>query len=482
MSVLAHLNPQNVFGYFEALCAVPHGSYNTAAIADFCVKFAEEHGLDHYRDEANNVIIRKGATPGYENAGTVILQGHTDMVCEKDSGSAFDFMTDGIELILEGDTIRANGTTLGADNGIAVAMCFAILADDTLEHPALEVLLTSDEEVGMLGAFALDCTQLSGKTLINIDSEEEGILTCSSAGGANAYSTLPVQREDAELALVEVELGNMCSGHSGAEIHKWRANANVLLARMLYTLNSKYDCRLVKLEGGTRETAIAAVGSAAFGVPAAQLEAAAADAAACAAAFKKEYTTAEPTMEITVKTSGTAVVSALTAADTAKAANVLVALPDCVQAMSVDMSGLVQTSLNFGILRLREHELFLANTVRSSVSTQKEWILDKVCAIVTLAGGKTEISGSYPGWSYNPHSAIKDTIVRVYRDLFGKEASVEAIHAGLECGLFADAIEGLDCVSIGPDMGDVHTPREHLSVASTARTYQLLCEVLRVMK
>ncbi|MBQ1281706.1 MAG: aminoacyl-histidine dipeptidase [Oscillospiraceae bacterium] len=482
MSVLGHLTPASVFQYFEALCAIPHGSYNTAAIADFCVNFAKEHGFDFYRDEANNVIIRKHATPGYEQSGTVILQGHTDMVCEKDPGSAFDFATDGIELILEGDTIRANGTTLGADNGIAVAMCFAILTDDAVEHPALEVLLTSDEEVGMLGAFALDCSQLKGKTLINIDSEEEGIITCSCAGGANAYSTIPVQFEEAELALVEVDLGSMCSGHSGAEIHKWRANANVLLARMLYALNTKFDCRIVKLEGGTRETAIAAVGSAAFGVPAAQLDAAAAEAAALAAAFKKEYATAEPTMEITVKTAPAAAVSALTAADTAKLANVLVALPDCVQVMSVDMPGLVQTSVNFGILRLRENEVFFSNTVRSSVATQKQWILDKVCAIVAIAGGKTEISGSYPGWSYNPHSAIKDTIVRVYRDLFGKEASVEAIHAGLECGLFADAIEGLDCVSIGPNMGDVHTPREYLSVASTARTYKLVCEILRSMK
>ena len=481
MSVLSHLEPQSVFSYFETICGIPHGSGNTGAIVDYCVRFAEERGLAWYRDKADNLVIRKPASPGYEGADTVILQGHTDMVCEKDPGLDFDFTKDGIRLIVEGDTLRADGTTLGGDNGIAVAMCLAILDDKDLPHPPLEVLLTADEEIGMLGAFAFDCSQLTGHKLINLDSEYEGVLMCSCAGGANAYSRLPVSREERELTPVELEISGLASGHSGVEIDKGRANSNVLMGRLLRGLWSKGPFQLIKLEGGSRETAIAAQTAAVIGVPG--------DAAPLldevkrwAEVLKKEYAATEPGMSVSAKAGAKAKVKALTAADTEKVLRVLLALPDSVQAMSADMPGLVQTSLNFGILRLEEAELFLANTVRSSMTTQKEWVLERVAAIAALAGGSTEISGSYPGWSYNPHSVVKDTIVRVYRELFGKEASVEAVHAGIECGLFADSIPNLDCVSIGPEMADVHTPREHLSISSSARTYQLLCEVLRQSK
>ena len=478
MGVLDQLEPKTVFSYFETICGIPHGSGNTGALVDYCVNFAEERGLEWSRDEADNLVIRKGASPGYEGAEVLILQAHTDMVCEKDPGVEFDFTKDAIRPVVEGDTLRADGTTLGADDGISVAMCLALLDDDTLPHPPLEILLTADEEIGMLGAFAFDCARLTGHRLINLDSEYEGILMCSCAGGVNARSTVPVEREQAELELVMLEISGLASGHSGVEIHKGRANANVLMARLLDALREKAPHYLVELEGGSRETAIAARASAVIGVPAGAAAAVLREAEALGDVFRKEYAAAEPGMAVTAQTAGVKTVSALTAAATALAEKALLALPDGVQAMSQDMPGLVQTSLNFGILQLRDAELFFVNTVRSSMTTQKMWVLDKVRAIVALAGGETEVSGNYPGWSYNPGSVVKDTILRAYRTLFGKEAAVDAVHAGIECGLFADSIPDLDCVSIGPDMADVHTPREHLSISSTARTYALLRGVL----
>ena len=478
MGVLSQLEPKAVFGYFETICGIPHGSGNTGAIADYLVQFAKDRGLGWYRDAANNVVLTKPASPGYEDAETVILQAHTDMVCEKTPELDFDFTKDAIRAVVDGDIIRADGTTLGADDGISVAMILALLDDPELKHPKLEALLTSDEEIGMLGAFAFDCSHLTGHKLINLDSEYEGVLMCSCAGGANAYSTVPVEREEVKLRLIELSIDGLASGHSGVEIDKGRANANVLMGRLLGALGDKLPLRLVKLEGGSRETAIAAAATALVGVPEVSAAEAVDTARACGAVFAREYAAAEPGLRLNAKPVDYDTVKALSLESTARVVRVLLALPDSVQAMSVDMPGLVQTSLNFGILQLRENELYCANTVRSSMTTQKLWILDKVKAVVELAGGKTEITGSYPGWSYNPNSVVKDTILAAYRDLFGKDATVDAVHAGIECGLFADSIPELDCVSIGPDMADVHTPREHLSIPSTARTYKLLVEVL----
>lgn len=478
MGVLSQLEPKAVFSYFETICGIPHGSGNTGAIADYLVQFAKDRGLGWYRDAANNVVLTKPASPGYEDAETVILQAHTDMVCEKAPELDFDFTKDAIRAVVDGDIIRADGTTLGADDGISVAMILALLDDPELKHPKLEALLTSDEEIGMLGAFAFDCSHLTGHKLINLDSEYEGVLMCSCAGGANAYSTVPVEREEVRLRLIELSIDGLASGHSGVEIDKGRANANVLMGRLLGALGDKLPLRLVKLEGGSRETAIAAAATALVGVPEVSAAEAVDTARACGAVFAREYAAAEPGLRLNAKPVDYDTVKALSLESTARVVRVLLALPDSVQAMSVDMPGLVQTSLNFGILQLRENELYCANTVRSSMTTQKLWILDKVKAVVELAGGKTEITGSYPGWSYNPNSVVKDTILAAYRDLFGKDATVDAVHAGIECGLFADSIPELDCVSIGPDMADVHTPREHLSIPSTARTYKLLVEVL----
>ncbi len=482
MIELHDLQPKNVFEYFETICSIPHGSGNVKALVDYCVKFAEERNLTWYRDAADNLVIRKPCSPGYENADVLILQGHTDMVCEKDADIIFDFSKDGIAPYVDGDWIRARGTTLGGDNGIAVAMCLAILADNSLAHPPLEVLFTSDEEIGMLGAFAFDCKVLTGHKLINLDSEYEGVLMCSCAGGATAYSTLPVVRENKTLPRILIEISGLESGHSGVEIDKGRANANVLMSRLLNALTERTACQLADLTGGPRETAIACKSKAVITVPAGEIDGALSTVFASGEAFKKEYAATEPDMAVTAEVHSESESTVLTVACTKRVAQLLLALPDGVQAMSMDMPGLVQTSINFGVLELREHELYFTNTARSSMTTQKMWVLDKVRGAVALAGGHTEISGNYPGWSYNPNSVIKDTILAAYKTLFGKDATVDAVHAGIECGLFADGIDRLDCVSIGPEMADVHTPNEHLSISSVQRTYELLKEVLKNSK
>ncbi len=482
MGKLSNLNPKDVFGYFEDICNIPHCSGNTSAIVDYCIQFANERNLKWYRDNANNLLIWKPASPGYESAESLILQAHTDMVCEKEVNVNFDFIKDGLNLLVDGDTLHADGTTLGADNGIGVAMILAILNDNTLKHPMIEALLTSDEEIGLIGAFAFDCSKLSGHRLINLDSEYEGVLMCGCAGGVNAYSTIPVTRETASFQLLELDISGLTSGHSGVEIDKGRANSNILLGRLLNIIAEKLDFRLISMDGGSRETAIAGISKAEIGIEHNNIEVVREIVNKFYYEIKDEYASTEPNITITTKFKKYDTISALTEESTKLVCQVLISLPDGVQTISMDMENLVQTSLNFGILQLREKELYIANTIRSSMTSQKKWIMQKVKAIVLLAGGKTEANGDYPGLPYNPNSEIKDIFVRAYKELYGKEPSVEAVHAGLECGLFADGIPNLDWVSVGPNMKDVHTPKESLSISSTERTYELLVKVLEECK
>ena len=475
MGVLDNIQPSNVFRFFETICSIPHGSGNTDGIVQYLLQFAEERGLEGWHDHVNNVIIRKGGSPGYENAETIILQGHHDMVCEKDDGMEFNFETDPIQPYADGDWIRAKGTTLGGDDGIAVAMILAILDDDTLPHPPIEALITADEEIGMPGAFGLDCTQLKGRKLINLDSEFEGVLLCSCAGGINVRSTIPVTYEDVEGVEVIIQLKDFVSGHSGVEIDKGRANANMLMGRMLDDLSEQTNFRIKTLEGGARETAIAPAANATLVTDDATALCRAAD--ALFAQYVKEYASTEPHMKMNAICGERAMHHALSQNSTDVTTKVLVALPDGVQAMSADMPGLVQTSTNCGLIKLTDTAFTVTNTVRSAISSQKYWIKDKITAIVSLAGGESTVDGDYPGWAYN----AKDALLKAYKRVVGTDAKVDAVHAGLECGIFADRI-GLDCVAIGPEMADVHTPREHLSISSSARLYEVLKVLLAESK
>ena len=466
--VLQGLQPARVFYWFETLCGIPHGSGNTKEISDFCVEFAIEHGLRCSQDVWNNVVIRKPASVGYEEHPPVILQGHLDMVCEKDEGVAIDFTKDGLALRVEGDWISADGTTLGGDDGIAVAMALAILEDDTLAHPPLEVLFTTDEETGMYGAAGLDPTDIKGRTLINVDSEQEGTLTVGCAGGARVDVGLPLRRGAAEGPCVQIVIDGLQGGHSGVEIHKGRQNANKLMGELLRQLPEGWQ--LVSLSGGQKDNAIPRLARAQVLCHG--------DVAAVAAAFAAaKRVDTDPGLQVTVTPAGRAA-QALSAADSRRAAALLCALPDGVQAYSRDIEGLVETSLNLGILRLDADGLHASFAVRSGINREKDALLHRLQAVAAAHGAIAEPGGAYPAWEYRADSPLRDVMVDTYRQLTGTAPTVEIIHAGLECGLLSDKLPGLDAVSCGPDMQDIHTSRERLSISSTARTYQYLCRVL----
>lgn len=482
MPVLNDLQPKEVLRYFEELSAIPHGSGNTKAISDYCVRFAEARGLACRQDEYNNVVIVKEASQGYENAPTVILQGHLDMVCEKTPDCALDMKTEGLRLKTDGQWLWAEGTTLGGDDGIAVAMALALLDDDALCHPRLEVLLTVDEEIGMLGAEAMNTDDLQGRLLLNVDSEEEGILTVSCAGGVTAKCHVPVEREMTEGVLCELEIKGLIGGHSGVEIHKGRANANVLMGRLLYGLYQEMALRLVELSGGTADNAIAPTCCAKVLVAKEELPRVEGIAASYSYAFSKEYQTADPRVHVEFRPGEPAELPAVTLSATARVISAMMLLPNGVQAMSMDIHGLVQTSLNLGILRLGEREATATFSVRSSVATEKTMLCHRLDCLATLLGGEVSYTGDYPAWEYHHESKFRDLVSDVYEKQAGKKPVIQAIHAGLECGIFSGKMPGLDCVSIGPDMEAIHTPRERLNLASTERTWKLICEILRRAK
>lgn len=478
MAVLSGLKPEKVFYYFEELCKIPHGSGNTKEISDFLVAFAKERSLEVYQDEYNNVVIYKKASAGYEDAPVTILQGHCDMVAEKTPESSHDFTKDGLKLLVEGDFITADQTTLGGDDGIAVAYMMAILDDDTLKHPALECVITTDEEIGLLGAKDLDTSVLKGNYMINLDSEEEGYLWISCAGGQTGISEIPVSYQDVEGEVLEVVIDGLVGGHSGAEIDKNRASANKLMGRFLYELGQKVTFALVDLEGGTKDNAITRKSRAVLVADAEDRQAVEMYAASCQADFRKEYSGTDGAITISVSSQGEQQVSALTMTSKEKAVFFLMHIPYGIEKMSGEIEGLVETSNNIGVLRIEDGMLCASCGIRSSVGSAKLYVSEKIQYLTEFLGGEYTVMGDYPAWEYKKDSVLRELMADTYRELFGKEASVKAIHAGLECGLFYDKIPGLDCVSFGPSMQDIHTTEEKLSISSTARMWEYLVKVL----
>lgn len=482
MPVLEHLQPSNVLHYFEELTHIPHGSGNTQAISDYCVAFAKARGLRVWQDESGNVGIEKEAAPGYENAPVVILQGHLDMVCEKAPDCDLDMQREGLRLRTDGEWVWADGTTLGADDGIAVAMALAVLDDPTLQHPKLEVLLTVGEEVGMTGATALDGSRIQGRLLLNVDSDVEGELTVSCAGGIRANCHVPVARETAGGAVCEIAVQGLIGGHSGMEINKGRANSNILMGRVLYALSQKLPVRIAALHGGMADNAIASKTVCTLLVPEADGAQVKALAETCQAAFRHEYQTADPGIAVSVSVEPKEAVSVLTREATARVVSALMLLPNGIQSMSMDIPGLVQTSLNLGILRLEEQEAVATFSVRSALATEKQLLCSRIECLAALLGGSVTYTGDYPAWEYKKESKLRDLVADVYEQQNGKKAIVQAIHAGLECGIFMGKLPGLDCISFGPNLKDIHTPRERMEVASVERTWKMICEVLRRAK
>ena len=473
---LAGLKPGSVFRYFEEICAIPHGSRNTKAISDYLVAFAKEHNLKYIQDESNNVILFGPGTCGMEDHAPVILQGHMDMVCEKDASCPLDMAVDGLDLMHDDRYVYAKGTTLGGDDGIAVAYALAILEDNTIAHPPLEVIITVDEEIGMLGATAIDLSMLQGRTLVNLDSEEEGIFTVSCAGGATSVISLPVERKAVYGPCVRLTVDGLQGGHSGAEIHKNRANANKVMGEYLSRIQKLMPLCLTSFTGGSKDNAIprscqATVVAMGIGIErindvAAQLQ----------AEIREKFD--EPEASIQAFDVDALGGNSLTTAATSDVISLLCACPNGVQSYSQDMPGLVQTSLNLGIAKLGDQ--FTATfSVRSSVNQEKEELIRKLRELTDFYNGTYTQSGTYPAWEFRKDSPLRDTMVRIYQEMFGKEPQVLAIHAGLECGLLGDKLPGLDCVSIGPQMHDIHTSREKLDIASTQRTWEFLLEVLK---
>ena len=482
MAVLSNLEPKAVFEYFEKLCAVPHGSGNTKINSDLCVVFAQELGLKWRQDALNNVVIWKGGTPGYENAEPVILQGHMDMVCAKTEHCDKDMTREGLDLATDGEYVWAEETSLGGDNCIAVAMALALLADKTMPHPPLEAVFTVDEEVGMEGAFGLDCSDLKGRQLLNLDSEEEGVFTVSCAGGVRMDCRLPGSRGPlAGETGYAVTISGLQGGHSGADIDKGRASANVLAGRVLYSAKERVPgLRLADVRGGKFDNVICPFNVAKVAVPAGKEAEFEAFIREFDGVLKNEYAGCDE--GITLVCQRTAVETALSPEDTHRILRTLLALPQGVQAMNADFPGLVQTSLNLGVMSVEADGLHLTLSIRSCIASPKAMLCQRVRAVIETGGGTAEERSGYPGWQYQRESAMRQRLMEVYRDLNGKDAVIEATHGGLECGLFIEKLPGLDAVSLGPELRDIHSPRERLGVASTERVYRLVCEFLKRSK
>ncbi len=474
---LAGLQPADVFGYFEEICSMPHGSGNTKIISDYLVSFAKAQGLRYAQDADNNVIIWGEGTCGMEDHAPVIIQGHMDMVCEQDADCPIDMEREGLDVTHDGNYVFAKGTTLGGDDGIAVAFAMALLADKSIPHPPLEVVITVDEEVGMLGAASIDLSEVKGRVLLNIDSEEEGIFTVSCAGGATATLNLPVSRRPVQGPCVKLRVDGLQGGHSGVEIHKNRANANKVMGTLLERIQKQAPLCLVSFGGGAKDNAIPRACEAT--VVAMRMDLGFVNDLAAQLQQEIRDTFAEPEATVEAFDVDALGANALSTEDTAKVIGLLCALPNSVQAMSQDIAGLVQTSLNMGIAKLEEEKLTLTFSVRSSVNQEKQALLKKLREIVEFYGGSYSQMGEYPAWEYKKESLLRDTMVRVYKDMFGKDAEVVAIHAGLECGLLGEKLPGLDCVSIGPEMHDIHTSREKLGIASVARTWEFVKAILK---
>ena len=480
MRALENCEPKRVFYYFEELCKIPHGSGNTKQISDYLVSFAKEHGLEYVQDEMNNVVIYKPATEGYEDAPAVILQGHMDMVCEKRPDVDHDFTKDPLNISVKDGYVTANGTTLGGDDGIAVAYGLALLESTELAHPALEVLITVDEEIGLLGAEGFDCSALKGKRLINLDSEAEGSLWISCAGGLSGISTIPVQRVEAEGQKAAVKITGLMGGHSGAEIDKKRANANVLMGRFLYSLQQETAYEIISLAGGQKDNAITREADAELLVE--DINSVKACAEKLQKGFREEYAGTDEGITVEITDLGVASAKVLHPTSREKVLFFLMEVPFGIQKMSGSIDGLVETSTNIGIVKLGEDEFLGSSSVRSSVEAAGAALSDKICYLTEFLGGEYTVQGAYPAWEYRKDSPLRDQMVEVYEEMYGEKPNVVAIHAGLECGLFYKKIEGLDCVSLGPNMKDIHTSEEVLDIASTERVWKYLVKVLESLK
>ncbi len=480
MDKLKGLKPQKVFEYFEKLSSIPRGSGDMEKISKFCVEFAKEHSLKYVHDDSNNVIIYKDATEGYEKSSTVILQGHLDMVCQKDEGVNIDFEKDGIEVYIDGDYIRAKGTTLGADNGIAVAYALAILDSKEISHPALEVVFTTDEEIGMLGAMDLDMSKLSGKRMINMDMEGESTITISCAGGSDFGVSIPIVRDKVLSKSISICIRGLKGGHSGVEINSGRVNANVIMGRILNKVKNYNGFSLISVSGGDKGNAIPLLSRAEFVVG--DTEKALEEISSYVQTIKKEISFREPDFNVEILLRDKKECNVIDEDLSRKIVYILLCIPNGVVDMSKEIENLVETSLNLGILKTEENEITLLHTLRSNKKSALKFMEEKLKTFYECIECTITTGGHYPPWEFKSDSVMQGLYKDVASQILGFEPECVAIHAGLECGVFSSALEGVDCISIGPDMFDIHTTSERLNIESAKRVYDILCEVLKKCK
>ena len=492
------LSPSEVFSYFQEICAIPHGSGNTGMIADYCLEFAKLHGLKARKDAADNVVIFKAGSSGYEDCEPVILQGHLDMVCEKEPDCDIDMSVQSIKTCTDGKVVWADGTTLGADDGIAIAFILAVLASDTIAHPPIQAVLTSDEEIGMLGARDLDTSDLTAKRLINIDSESEGILYVSCAGGVRAECDIPVVYEDAVgwvsggeqddnasdaagngQVCFEVKISGLAGGHSGVEIHKQHTNAIRLLASLLSHASGAADFRLVSLSGGGKENAIPKEAKAVVSVRSCDATTFEQSIKESADVWMQEISSTEPHAKIEVGKADAAADKVLNFHSTENVIYALGLSPDGVYRMSQEINGMVQTSLNLGIAYLDADKLVYKYLIRSNTAAGKQLLLERVNTFVKHLSGNVVTMSDYPAWEYKSDSQLRKICVESFTNVYGHEPEVTSIHAGLECGILAGKMPGVDMISFGPTLESVHTPDECMDAASVERTWEYLMEILK---
>ena len=470
---LAAIEPKEVLGFFEEISAIPRGSGNTEAIADYLVGFAKNRELAHIRDGIGNVVIFQNGTKGYENSEPLIIQGHMDMVCEKDNNSMIDMKRDGLDLYVEDGFVRAHHTSLGGDDGIALAYVLAIM-DSDMPHPPIEAVFTVDEEVGMGGASAFDASVLRGKRLLNIDSEVEGVFTAGCAGGANVNVMIPTERVSMKGRMFVLTIEGLRGGHSGMDIDKGRANSNLLMARLLYTLRD--HIKIFELDGGTKGNAIpiytkaVVVSDMNIADMAAQYD----------RIYKEELASSDPDVEVTCSDEGMG--EGMVCANTEDILSFLIMAPNGVCSHSMEIEGLVESSLNLGVLSVRGSRLTALYTVRSSVRSKLKWLCQQINAAALCCGGELIIDGVYLPWKYRKDSPLRKVMTEIYTEQYGREPVVDVIHAGLECGIFEHKIKGLDAVSIGPNILDIHTTRERLDIASVERVWKFIKELLKRLK
>ena len=482
-NVLKGLTPNSVFGFFEEIAQIPRGSGDEQRISDYLVNFAKVRNLEVIRDKALNVIIKKPATPGYEKAPTVILQGHMDMVNEKNKETVHDFSKDAIKLRIIDDMIYATETTLGADNGIAIAYALGILDDNNIPHPAIEALFTTEEESNMGGATALDGANLQGRLLINIDSEEEGCFLVSSAGGTKAKVVLPIVWENARsgMSTIRIRVGGLNGGHSGVEINKGRGNANKLMGRLLNEVKSEIELYINDISGGSKSNAIPREVDVIAQISKENYSKLEAKISQWEAIYKNELRAVDPDVYIKLEIEDKPLDRVFNTETYNRLIACLVLLPNGIQSMSMEIAGLVESSTNLGVVQVADDNIYMINEIRSSVRSLKKGILNTVKLLTETVGGQLRVESDYPEWAYNPDSKMRKLFQKVYKDMNNKDAEITAIHAGLECGVLAQKLEGLDSISLGPNIYDVHTPKEHFSISSTKNVWEYLLEVLKQM-